>query len=56
VHIAIRDTLPEAPFGLRFPQSVKSDFFAGGLYFGVSSANSRPIGPFDIRKRRRAIG
>ena len=29
-HIAIRDTLPEAPFGVRFPQSVRSDFFAGG--------------------------
>ncbi len=29
-HIAIRDTLHEAPFGIHFPQSVKADFLTGG--------------------------
>ena len=29
-HIAIRDTLHEAPFGIHFAQSVKADFLTGG--------------------------
>jgi hypothetical protein len=29
-HVAIRDSLPEAPFGIRSTRSVRSEFLAGG--------------------------
>jgi hypothetical protein len=39
-HVAIRDTLRERPFGIRFPMSVKSDFLVGG---GTALSPSLPM-------------
>ena len=38
--IAIRDSLPEAPFGMRSTRSVRSDFYAG---FGTALSPGLPM-------------
>jgi hypothetical protein len=62
-HVAIRDSLPEAPFGLRSHRSVRSDFLAGfgtalspGLPMLVMQAGATALTSGSATTARRATG